>query len=164
MWLGFRRQDMTCTPRPRPRSCWPRRSSPYTPCVAKPFVYDDEISVSTNTSIRQLWPLWGTAQQPGPLNPAKELPTAGRPVVNLSFALIYAWGGLIRPVTGVNLAIHLLSAIVLMLIVRRTLRLEYFAGQFDNAAGPLSFAVALLWTVHPLQTEPVAYITHAPNS
>lgn len=132
----------------------------YAHALPKPFIYDDAISVSSNPSIRQLWPLWGTDQQPGPLNPAKELPTAGRPLVNLSFALNYAWGGL--DPTGyraVNLAIHFLSAILLMLIVRRTLRLEYFAGQFDRSAGPLALAVSLLWAIHPLQTEPVAYIT-----
>ncbi len=124
------------------------------------FQFDDEIAVSTNMSIRQLWPLLGDAKHLGPLRPAAQLPTAGRPLVNYSFALNYAWGKL--DPTGyrvVNLALHFAAAMLIMLIVRRTLRADRFGGRFDHAAGPLALVVALLWAVHPLQTEPVAYVT-----
>jgi protein O-mannosyl-transferase len=125
-----------------------------------PFVYDDEIAVVKNTSIRQLWPLSGSGENPGPLNPARELPTAGRPVVNLSFALNYRVHELNS--SGyrlVNLAIHCISAYLLMCIVWRTLQLPRFNGQFDQAAFGLALVVALLWAAHPLQTEAIAYIT-----
>ena len=37
-----------------------------------------------NPSIVHLWPLVGEDGSPGPLNPLKDDPTAGRPLVNLS--------------------------------------------------------------------------------
>src|SRR5262245_19640082 len=75
-----------------------------------PFIFDDEEAVQTNAAIRSLWPLWGDAAHRGPLNPEGQLPTSGRPLVNLSFALNYAWGGL-HPGSyrWVNVTIHLLS-------------------------------------------------------
>jgi tetratricopeptide (TPR) repeat protein len=125
-----------------------------------PFFFDDAVSVSGNSSIIRLWPLVGDANQPGPLNPAKDLPTAGRPLVNYTLALNYHFGGL-SPVGYhlFNLALHLLSALLVMLIVNRILRLDYFGGQFDQVSGMLAFLVALLWAVHPLQTESVVYVT-----
>ena len=44
-------------------------------------------------------------------------------------------------------------------IVRRTLRLEYFKGRFESVADWLALVTALLWALHPLQTEAVVYIT-----
>jgi len=125
-----------------------------------PFVYDDEITIESNSSIARLWPLVGDGRNPGPLNPAKNLPTAGRPLVNLSFAFNYWWGKL-EPAgyRALNLAIHYLSAMLLMVIVRRTLRLPYFGGRLAGSAAPLAMATAVLWAVHPLNTEAVAYIT-----
>ena len=48
---------------------------------------------------------------------------------------------------------------MLWLIVRRTLCLPYFNGRFDTLSGWLSLAIALLWALHPLQTEAVIYTT-----
>ena len=121
---------------------------------------DDEISIIKNPSIVSLWPLIGTAEQPGPLAPPADLPTSARPLVNYSFALNYHWGGL-NPVGYhvVNVAIHFLTACLLWAVVRRTLRLEYFGGKFARDAGWVAFAVTLVWAVHPLQTEAVIYTT-----
>ena len=60
----------------------------YANSLKGPFVFDDLLSVVENASIRDL-------SRPGAvLQPERELPTAGRPLVNLSFALNYAVGGL----------------------------------------------------------------------
>ena len=78
-----------------------------------------------------------------------ETPTAGRPAVNVSFALNYALGG--REVTGyhvANITIHLLCGLAVFGIARR-------AQPDVNAA----FAIALVWTVHPLNSEAVNYVT-----
>jgi protein O-mannosyl-transferase len=102
----------------------------------------------------------GTATQLGPLDPPKDLPTSGRPLVNLTLALNFYLGGLNTFGYHVfNLIVHGLSVLLLGLIVWRTLRLEFFGGRFTSAAGPLAFLVALLWAVHPLQTETIIYIT-----
>ncbi len=132
----------------------------YGRAVDSPFLFDDRISVLGNPSIVRLWPLIGDAEQRGPLNPPRSLPTSGRPLVNLSLALNYHFGQLDPAGYHVfNLIVHLLSALLLMAIVRRTLRLECFRARFDQASGPLSFLVALLWAIHPLQTETVVYVT-----
>lgn len=132
----------------------------YGRAVGSPFIFDDSSSVRDNPSIVRLWPLVGDAQQPGPLNPSKDMTTSGRPLVNLTLALNYHFGGL--DPTGYhvfNLLVHLLAALLLWSIVRRTLRLEYFGGRFTTVSNPLAFLVAILWAVHPLQTETVIYVT-----
>jgi tetratricopeptide (TPR) repeat protein len=125
-----------------------------------PFIFDDVDGIENNESIFTLWPLVGTAEHRGPLNPPSDLPSAGRPVVNLSLAANYRWGGL-NPYGyhAFNLAIHSFSALLLWAIVRRTLLLPSFAGRFDMSAGWLAVTAALLWALHPLQTEAVVYVT-----
>ena len=125
--------------------------------IHSPFIYDDQLSVIENPSIVRLQ---GGTSHVGPLTPPKDLPTSGRPLVNLSLALNYHFGTFDTAGYHVfNLIVHLLSALLLMAIVQRTLRLDYFGGRFDRASRPLAFIVALLWAVHPLQTETVIYIT-----
>ena len=83
-----------------------------------------------------------------------------RPLTNLTFAVNYHFGRL--DTAGyhvVNTCIHVLAALVLWALVWRTLRLEHFAGRFQNVAGLLGFGSALIWAVHPLNTESIAYIT-----
>jgi tetratricopeptide (TPR) repeat protein len=111
-----------------------------------PFIYDDSVSVVGNEHIRAL-------QLPNALFSARENPTAGRPLVNLSFALNYAAGEL-DPFGYhvVNIGIHVLCALTLFAIARRVVS--------DN----LGLAVALLWTVHPLNSEAVDYVTERSES
>ena len=125
-----------------------------------PFIFDDAVTITKNSSIRTVWPLVGAAEHPGPLNPPSDLPTSGRPLVNLTFAMNYCVGKL-NPVGYhlVNIALHFFNALLLWAIVRRTLRLPYFTGRFERSASWLAAAVALLWALHPLQTEAVVYVT-----
>ena len=90
---------------------------------------------------------------------------AGRPLVNLSFALNYAAGELDpRGYRLTNLAIHLLAALVLFGLVRRTLLLPSLESRFGAHATDLAWAVALIWTLHPLQTEAIDYVTQRTES
>jgi len=132
----------------------------YGPAINAPFIFDDNSAVIDNKSIVSLWPLIGTAEHPGPLNPPRDLPTASRPVVNLSFAINYYFGKL-NPAGyhAVNVVLHCVSAPLLLAIVRRTLRLPYFGDRFERSADWLALAVAMLWALHPLQTEAVIYAT-----
>jgi tetratricopeptide (TPR) repeat protein len=128
----------------------------YANSLRSAFVYDDYNDIVNNSSIRHLWPLWDVflVRHKGSLGPHT------RPVVNLSFALDYAAGGLNAvPYHVTNLAIHLLAALALFGIVRRTLLLPKFRDRFGRASVGLALAVALLWALHPLQTESVTYIT-----
>lgn len=125
-----------------------------------PFIFDDVGAIEKNSSIRSLWPLISTTERPGPLNSLAELPTAGRPLVNLTFAMNYYFGGL-DPVGYhvVNMVFHFLTALLVWAVVRRTLRLPFFGERFEASAGWLAMAIALLWALHPLQTEAVVYVT-----
>ena len=121
---------------------------------AVPCLFDDVPSVIDNPKIRHLWPIWDA------LSPSAASLVGGRPIVNLSFAINYALGG-----TGVwgyhalNLAIHILAGLTLYGITRRTLLSPVLRERFSSCALRLALAVAVLWTVHPLQTEAVTYIS-----
>ena len=65
---------------------------------------------------------------------------------------------------AVNLLIHLLAALVLFGVVRRTLLTSSLKEQFGGAASGLAMAVALIWAVHPLLTESVTYLTQRTES
>ncbi len=132
----------------------------YARTLDAPFIFDDIALIELNESIRQLWPLVGADGQDAPLTPTADTPVSGRPLVNLSFALNYhfgkfdPWG-----YHAVDIALHACCALMIWPIMFRTLRMDYFHGKFDPAAGVLSFAVALVWAVHPLDTETVIYVT-----
>lgn len=131
----------------------------YANSVSAPFLFDDHTSIVENPRIRQLWPL------SIPLSPPHDTPVAGRPVVNLSFALNYAFGGLrVQGYHIVNIAIHLLAALTLFGIVHRTLALPKLAGRWRSASVNIAFACALIWALHPLQTEAVSYLTERTES
>ncbi|HEY1629603.1 MAG TPA: hypothetical protein VGF52_07070, partial [Tepidisphaeraceae bacterium] len=130
-----------------------------------PLVFDDLSSLISNPSILHVWPLWGDAEHPGPLNPPKGGPMAGRPLANLTLALNYAADEL-DPL-GYHLfndIVHTLAALLLAAVVYRTLKLKYFHDEFNESALPLAAAAALLWAVHPLVSESVQYITQRTES
>ena len=121
-----------------------------------PFVFDDVPSTEENLTIRSFWPIWRPLSPPHGAGQTVQ----GRPIVNLSLAMNFALGGL--EVVGyhiVNLAVHILASLVLLGILRRTLRPRY-----GPVGDDLAFAIAMLWTVHPLQTESVTYIIQRAES
>lgn len=131
----------------------------YVNSIGAPFLFDDLTSIVENPRIRQLWPL------SIPLSPPHDTPVAGRPLVNASFALNYALGGLhVEGYHLVNIAIHLSAALLLFGIVRRTLALPKLAPRWGGASNEMAFACASIWALHPLQTEAVSYLTERTES
>jgi tetratricopeptide (TPR) repeat protein len=124
------------------------------------FAYDDQFAIVENPTIRHLWPIWPV------LSPPRSGETvSGRPLLNLSLAINYALGGLnVRGYHAVNLAIHIGAALLLFGILRRTFLVPILRERFGKAAPLLALASALLWTVHPLQTESVTYIVQRAES
>jgi tetratricopeptide (TPR) repeat protein len=146
------------------------------------FIFDDK-AVIEQVAARQPWPVWHTLIGP-------------RPVVQATLALNYFIGG--SNETGyhvVNLCIHILAALALFGILRRTLlqcRLpnadcrmmtekapstvktsgqehlsvgsavipqhSAIGNRQSEMASVLAFCAALLWVVHPLQTQAVTYV------
>jgi tetratricopeptide (TPR) repeat protein len=117
-----------------------------------PFIFDDLTSIPDNPNIRRLWPITV------PLSPPPELGAlGGRPLVSLSFAVNYALGALdVRGYHAVNLAFHVLAALLLWRVAALSLGSPALLGRYGGEG--TAFAIALLWCVHPLLTEPVTYI------
>ena len=131
----------------------------YANSFSNPFVLDDQRAIVENAQIRELWPL------SVPLDPPKETPVARRPIVNVSFALNHAAGGLDPFGYHVgNLAVLLLTALALFGVVRRTLLLDGLAPRFGEHATPLAAACALIWALHPLNSEVVNYVSQRTTS
>jgi tetratricopeptide (TPR) repeat protein len=127
-----------------------------------PFLFDDFGSIVRNTSIRDLTNLRAL------FTTADATAVSGRWLANLSYALNYAAGGL--NVTGyhvVNLALHLACAVLFFAVVRRTLDAAGWSTA-DRRPGissvELAFAIALVWTVHPLISEVVLYLSERTES
>src|SRR5882757_9174971 len=117
-----------------------------------PFVFDDLPAIADNPTIERLW-------SPMAWSPPVHSTVSGRPVVNFSLAISHALSG--SNVWGyhvLNLLIHLFAALTLFGIIRRTLLQPVLRARFGNAALPLAFTSALLWVLHPLQTESVTYL------
>jgi len=151
-----------------------------------PFLYDDVTAIPDNPTIRHLWPIRPVLSPPG------RLTTSGRPIVNLSLAINYAFGKTdVAGYHALNLAIHILAGLTLFGLVRRTLasldatrafqisdlkskivegpataQSEILDLRFEIAADAtlLAFTVAAIWMLHPLQTESVTYIVQRAES
>lgn len=144
------------------------------------FVFDDLSGLARNPHLRSLSPLSSAMQAPA------DTTLAGRPVASLTFAANYAAAPvdgretfargagelpgaesrLARNVRGyhlVNLAIHLLAALTLFGVVRRSIHAARPAVDAQRAALAAG-AVALLWVVHPLTTSAVTYIVQRVES
>jgi tetratricopeptide (TPR) repeat protein len=153
------------SPTARPlRSRWPlllllfAAGATYLNSLSGPFLFDDESAIVENTEIRDLFSV-------NVLTPERERPVAGRPVVNILFAVNYALGGLdIRGYHLANLLLHILCSWVLFGLVRRLLRWPSVQAMDDRASTAFAFAVALLWVVHPLTSEVVDYLTQRTES
>jgi Flp pilus assembly protein TadD len=124
-----------------------------------PFVFDDEPSIVANHTIRRLATAWWPPGEDGGIT------VAGRPVLNFSLGLNYAVSGLdVWSYHALNLLIHLAAGLVLFDLVRRTLLRPGLAPRFGEAATELALVAALLWTLHPLQTESVTYVIQRAES
>lgn len=131
----------------------------YANVLRAPFLFDDTGAVLQNPTIRRL----GSLQILRP--PADGSTTTGRPVVNLSFALNYAASGEnVWSYHALNVAIHALAALTLFGVVGRTLRTKVMRERFGAGATPAAFFCALLWALHPLQTESVTCVAQRTES
>jgi tetratricopeptide (TPR) repeat protein len=122
------------------------------------FVFDDEVSIVENSSIRRLLPLGDvlfTKAEGGRTHDS-------RPLLNLSLAVNYAAHGLWRPgFRVVNLAIHLCNTLLVFDVAGRLLRLNGWRG---TDARLLAGITAVLWAVHPLHTAVNTYVIQRAES
>ncbi len=117
----------------------------YSNTLNVPFLLDDSARIVDEPAIRTVWP------------PSVAMAHSNRPFASYTFAINYALHGLdVRGYHVLNLVIHLLAGLCLLGIVRRTLQqtAEYPSPHAELTAT----AIALIWVVHPLQTQAVTYI------
>ncbi len=136
-----------------------------------PFIFDDNSSIAENPTIRSLATAWSPPAGGGHT-------VSGRPFLNFTLALNYTTHG--TAVWGyhlLNLLIHVAAGCTLFGVVRRTLVFGGTGGApLDGVRGRpqgtplqkdatwLAFAIALIWTLHPLQTQSVTYIVQRAES
>jgi tetratricopeptide (TPR) repeat protein len=121
----------------------------YLNALSGPFVYDDLRGIVDNGSIRGLTSL-----------EARLVGDMGRPVLNLSYAVDYAWWGL-EPfgyhLTGVLL--HVLNVVLLFALGRTAVADANLVAPVPLPPGAAAFVMAALLAVHPMATEAVAYVS-----
>jgi len=123
------------------------------------FIFDDYPAIISNPKILSLWPPWE------PFIPPAYTPVRDRPVVNFTLAVNYALSELNTwSYHLLNLLIHLSSSLVLFAVLRRTFTNPILPERYARSATILSLSTALLWMVHPLQTESVIYIIQRQES
>jgi protein O-mannosyl-transferase len=135
-----------------------------------PELLDDPAAISGNPTIVRLWPISEA------LAPPSNSGLGGRPFANLTFALNYWWGGLdLRSYHFVNLLIHVSAGLALFGIVRRTLMnrdrdrdrspARESRDSFESHdAAKIALAIAGLWSVHPVLTTSVTYLSQRTES
>ena len=139
----------------------PRRFEPWLPVIivfvgvvaylnsfSGVFILDDLSSIVENERLQRF-----------------SVPWSDRYLVRLSFALNYRFGALnVGGYHFVNLVVHLLAGVTLYGVIRRTLLLDRFGSRYAQNASWLALSAALIWLVHPLQTQSVTYIVQRGES
>ena len=119
----------------------------YSNSLSTPFLFNGVVFLRDNALWHKAWPPWAC------------LTASLRPLATWSFAWNYTlFGAGVGSYHVVNLAIHVLAALVLYGIVWRTLLGLGPGDRYAGRARWLALAATLLWVVHPLQTQSVTYI------
>lgn len=123
-----------------------------------PFLFDDEPSILDNSTLRRASEWFFPPTHWG-------ITVAGRPVLNASLGLNYfiseshPWS-----YHAFNLVIHIVAALALFGLARRTLSWPSVPERLRGSANEIAAALALLWAAHPLQTESVTYVIQRAES
>ncbi len=112
------------------------------------FHFDDNPAIIDNGSIKRLtWDSFTGAF------------SGTRPIVNVSLLLNYTVSGL--NVVGwhiFNISVHVFNSFFVYLLLLWTLTLPALSAQYGHRARRMALFGALLFAVHPIQTESVTYI------
>ena len=116
----------------------------YSPAIKGDFIWDDDNYVTANPLITApdgLWRIWFST----------DATSQYFPLVYTTFRLEHKlWGFNPMPYHIANVAIHIISSLLLWLILRRL-------------AIPAAFVAAALFALHPVNVESVAWITERKN-
>jgi len=131
----------------------------YSNNLTGPFFFDDEHNIQNNSHIRLTRLTWDGIKRAG-----LKSPETNRPVANISFALNYYFHSYY--VVGyhlVNILIHIITGLLLFLFIKTTLNLPLLRFRYESSEW-IPYLAALIWLVHPIQTQSVSYIVQRMNS
>lgn len=124
----------------------------YANSFSVPLLLDDYIDIIKSPSIKSIE------------SPLAYL-TRSRGVILFTYALNYSLGG--RDVWGyhlLNVLVHAVNGVLVYALVLTTLRLPWAQGRYAARAPALALFTALAFTLHPLQTMAVSYISQRAES
>ena len=126
----------------------------YSNTLGVPILFDDYATIVENTSIRSLLALRDVLSPP--INPG----LGWRPFANVTFALSYAISGLEPWAHHVfSILIHIFAGMTLFGVINQTLKSKILSNQFGKDSVFLAGCIALLWSLQPVQTQTVSYIS-----
>lgn len=112
------------------------------------FHFDDEVAVNENQAIKHV-----SAEN------IMSLLHTNRPITHLSLMFSYAGSGL--NVVGwhiFNVSVHIANSVLVYVLILWTVTLPVFRERYRSKARGMALFGALLFGVHPIQTEAVTYI------
>ena len=132
----------------------------YSETFESPFIFDDLERITENHDIRIT-----NLNIESILDAAFGKQSAkARPVGNITFALNhYVHQYNVEGYHIVNIVIHILAGVFLFIFIQTTLNLPSLRAEVDHSF-TIAFFAALLWLVHPVQTQSVTYIVQRLNS
>lgn len=125
----------------------------YSNTLNAPFVFDDNVNILENPTA------WVREFSFAELKKAALGVGNGRLLARLTIGLNYYMGR--ENTLGyhlVNIGVHFLTFCFLFLLCKKILSLPVFEDKYRKAAPWLAFFAALVWAIHPLQTQGVTYI------
>lgn len=130
----------------------------YSNTLDSPFVFDDEETILQDRGIRL------TRLTPGSIFEAGFGGAGTRPIALISFGLNY-YVHQFEPAGYhvVNITVHMISGYLLYLFIATTLTLPSLQSRYGHP-GLIAFLAALIWLVHPVQTQSVTYIVQRMTS
>lgn len=120
----------------------------YLPALSASFQFDDWQVVLGDPRVQSLGAWWGA--MPGM-----------RALVKLSYALNHELGARVEAFRAVNIALHALNTALVFVLVRNLSRRLRTADA--TGASVVAAVVALVFALHPVQTESVTYIAARSN-
>ncbi len=140
----------------------------YANSINVPFVFDDSQNVAFNEHIQLQDLSWD-----GIYAAAFRSPSPSRPVANLSFALNYYFSddGFLRGIHVVNILIHVANGLLVYFLCLTWLSFASGKSEQDTELATLvarhravALVSALLFVVHPVQTQSVTYVVQRMTS
>jgi tetratricopeptide (TPR) repeat protein len=149
----------------------------YSSSIRAPFHFDDIGGIHENVTIRKLYPFGGPT---GSFTPPPRTTVSGRPVINFSLALNYVFNEMLgidqrggpdprdpskelgpnKTISyhAANILLHFLCCVLILALIRRTLRHGWIGQKFAGVADLVAVTVTSIWLIHPIQSETLVYI------